>query len=243
MANLDALTASSLEALGDQYRAIAHNLANVNTSGYKRLRNSFAQYLIDQLTSDETSPPAGEISNTTTVDFSQGPVTRTGRPLDLAIEGEGLFVLETPEGNLYTRDGTFHTNELGRLVDSLGRGVAGEGGPVTVPSTVPLTTVQVGRDGTISAAGQTLGKLRLVKFAADDELFPVGGGAYRAPDGATPAAADAASVHQGFQESSNVNAVEEMVGLITVTRLYEANLKAVSVQDETMKNILQVALG
>lgn len=241
------VTASSLEALGDQYRAIAHNLANANTAGYKRLCSSFIQVLqqvqAGQSGGLDVEIPGGPVFDQITIDFSQGAMVRTGRPLDLALDGKGFFVLETPEGPLYARNGVFRTNPEGQLVDSSGRTVAGEGGPIVIPPTASTAAVRLSGDGSISVAGQSVGKLRLVQFAEETVLTPVGGNCFGAPDTAEASPATDTTVLQGFQEASNVRVVEELVGLITVSRHYEANIKAITVQDEQMKNILQVAMG
>jgi len=189
------------------------------------------------------SSGAGTITAETSIDFSQGNLVRTDQPLDLALEGKGFFVVETPDGPVYTRAGTFHVNHLGRLVDAAGRGVAGEGGPITVPNTVGFTETSVSPEGRVYAAGADIGKLRMVTFEDESALSSVGEGNYQAPTSAAPQPATKATVHQGFREASNVNVVEALVGLITVTRLYEANIKAIASQDEQMKTILQAALS
>lgn len=163
--------------------------------------------------------------------------------MDLGLEGKGFFVLETPEGPLYSRSGVFRTNAEGQLVDSSGRTIAGEGGPIVIPSTASTAAVGVSADGSISVAGQGVGKFRLVEFENEMDLVPVGGNCFRAPVDAVTTPATNTAVRQGFQEASNVRVVGELVGLITVTRLYEANLKAIQTQDETLKNILQVAMA
>ena len=125
------LIGSSLEALDKQYQALAHNLANASTAGFKKRTSLFAQELArkEAEASDAASPAEETISQTSVIDFTQGALQRTGRPLDLAIAGEGMFVLETPAGPLYTRNGVFQTNAQGQLVDFAGRTVAGQGGP------------------------------------------------------------------------------------------------------------------
>lgn len=232
-------TTSSLQALSDQYHAIAHNLANVNTAGYKRRCSSFVQLLQQAQTLSDIALIVDQVS----IDFSQGALTRTGRPLDVGLEGKGFFVLETPEGPLYSRSGVFRTNAEGQLVDSSGRTVAGEAGPIVIPTTASTAAVGVSADGSISVAGRGVGKFRLVEFENEMDLVPVGGNCFRAPVDAVTTPATNTAVRQGFQEASNVRIVGELVGLITVTRLYEANLKAIQTQDETMKNILQVAMA
>lgn len=230
---------SSLEALTDQYRTITENLANANTTGYKRRVTAFQQALASSLA---TTAPGGaatisNVTDRTSIDFTQGSMARTEAPLDLALDGSGLFVLETPTGPLYTRHGSFSLNSSNQLVDRAGRLVGGEGGPITIPTTVSLQNVSIDRDGTVAAEGKAIGKVKIVQFQDPTVLTPVGGNCYAAPKTAQQQPATAA-LHQGYQEGSNVNVVEEMVGLITVSRMYEANLKNVHAQDEQSKNLL-----
>jgi len=236
------MVAASLEGLTRQYEMLTHNLANASTAGYKRQSASFAQALeaAGAVLGGGSPPVAGE---TVTVDFSQGALRQTGSPLDLALDGKGFFVIETPEGELYTRNGSFRINSDRRLVDSDGRLVAGDGGPITLPEDVGMDKIAVAKDGSITAGSQNIGRLRIVDFPATSALLPVGGGCFRPLEGPAAQTAQGASVQQGFQESSNVSVVEEVVNLITVARMYEANLKSVQTQDEGYKALLQVAMG
>jgi flagellar basal body rod protein FlgG len=236
-------SASSLEALGHQYQTITHNLANASTTGYKRRRDLFTASLQRELANSAAPQIPSEIRCQTSVDFTQGALVQTGRALDLALDGSGLFVVDSPEGPRYTRNGSFQVNPQGQLVDFAGRPLAGQNGPIIVPSSQSPGKVQVSTDGTVSIAGQNIGKLRVVTFEDPKVLRPIDGTGFAAPPDAAPTDATKVAVHQGFQEASNVTVVEELVGLITVTRLYEANLKSINTQDERMKNILNVAMG
>jgi len=242
-----AATSSTLEALGRQYRAIAHNLANASTAGYKRRCTTFVQDLQQRmdigLGANGSSVTAGGIRAEISVDFTQGALTRTGRPLDLALKGKGFFVLETTQGPRYTRNGAFRTNQQGQLVDLLGRTVAGEGGPIVIPTSVSIPDLHVSQDGSVLADGRTIGKLRVVAFDEEGMLVAMGGNCFRASAETTANPAPDTVVLQGFREAANVRPVEELVDLIRVTRLYEANIKAMDTKDEKMKNILQVAMS
>jgi flagellar basal-body rod protein FlgF len=238
-----AATASSLQALNEQYRAISHNLANANTAGYKRRVTAFAQALSRQLAGGEPVGGGDLVLPVTGIDYSQAALNVTGRTLDLALAGDGFFVLETPEGPRYTRNGVFVTDDQGRLTDLSGRTVAGEGGPVTIPSSVSVSDVHVSPDGQVFAGEQNVGRLRLVRFDDNATLEPVGDNAFAAGEGAAPAPADNLQVHQGAKEASNVNTVEALIGLIMVTRLYEANLKSIATEDQRTRQLLQVAMS
>lgn len=231
---------SSMEALGRYYRVITHNLANANTTGFKRRVESMRQ----SLTSQPTTDTGGKIDGKTFIDFTQGRLIRTGRALDVALQGkDSFFVIETPEGPLYTRNGVFRLNAQRQLVNSDGQTVASESGPVTIPPNIGSDGINVSTGGQISAKGQSIGKFKIVQFDKPDLLRPVGNNRFSAPTSAGLKPAEKFTVHQGHQEGSNVSIVEELVNLITVTRLYEANAKSISAHDERMKSILKVAMG
>jgi flagellar basal body rod protein FlgG len=239
-------TSSSLQALTDHYTVITNNLANANTAGYKRRLSLFAETLANEIATGDDSDAAaigGTIIGEPSVDFTQGPINRTERPLDCAISGEGFFVLETPEGRRYTRNGVFNVNLNRQLVDLAGRLVAGTGGPISIPGDISPADVRINPDGAVSARGNQVGKLEIAVFEDDSVLLPVGANTYEAPSGLRPGSATAETqVVQGYQESSNVSIVNEMVNLISVARLYESNFKAIKTADEQMSNLLSVAV-
>ena len=178
------------------------------------------------------------------MDFSQGSLTQTGAALDLALQGRGFFVIKTLEGDLYTRCGKFRANGQRQIVDPSGRLVAGTGGgPIVLPASQSTSDVHVSQNGTIHAGDAPVGRLEIVDFDDLSLLTQKGNGCFEAAADAGRKEAEAPSVRQGFVESSNVSLVDELVGLITVSRLYEANLKSISVQDEQMKTILEVAMS
>jgi flagellar basal-body rod protein FlgG len=178
-------------------------------------------------------------------DFAQGNMVETGRPLDFALFGKGFFVIETPEGPLYTRSGIFQTNQNGQIVDSEGRIAAGEAGPISIPISVAHSQLNVSSDGSISSGDTVIGKFRLVDFGDNEnKLIPDGANCFRMPDDTiVPAAAEYIVVKQGYQESSNVSMVDELVDMIMVTRLYEANMKSISAQSQTSSSLMGVAMG
>jgi flagellar basal body rod protein FlgG len=244
MSDVTTQVSSSTDALIREFDIIAHNLANVSTVGYKRMCNAFSKSLEAQGTGLQTYSP-GEIDLTSAFDFSQGGIVETGRPLDFALHGKGFFVIETPTGPLYTRNGVFDTNQNGQIVDSLGRIVAGGAGPITIPSGVELSRLDVTSDGSISAEGQTFGKFRLVDFQDNEnKLVPAGDNCYQMPEqNVTGVAAEHIVVKNGYQEASNVQMVEELVDMLMVSRLYEANMKSVAAQQEATSSILSVAMA
>ena len=156
---------SGINALAKEYHTVAHNIANVNTAGFKRRVNSFSREMMGMASGGgDESLSAAEISAEGAVDFSQGSLVNSGRSLDVAILGKGFFVVETPDGPLYTRNGVFQFNTQGQLVDLNNRIVAGVGGPIVVPSNVSELDINVAGDGNVTANGSVLGKLRVVDF-------------------------------------------------------------------------------
>lgn len=229
-----------------EYHIITHNLANVSTAGYKRICNAFSKSLEAQEATEETYTP-GNIDLDSALDFSQGNIVETGRPLDFALYGKGFFVIETPDGLFYSRHGIFHINQNGQIVDSEGKLVAGQAGPITIPSGVGPSQINVSSDGSISAGGTIIGKFKLVDFKDNEnKLLPVGENCYAVSSGSEdiePVAAEYIVVKQGYQEASNVKIVDELVDMIMVSRLYEANMKLLSAQGEISSSIIGVIMG
>ncbi len=232
---------SSIEALRKEFETITHNLANVNTAGYKRRTNSFSRILQQHLGEKESG---GEIQLEGSFDFNQGALTQTHRSLDMAIYGKGFFVIETPDGPVYTRNGSFQLNQNGQLVDGLGRLVAGEAGPIGLPADTEVSQITISKDGAVSFDGAEAGRLRIVDFGEDErELVPCGHSSFRARNDAEPEPAQNAVIKQGYQEASNVQMIEELVDMIMVSRLYEANMKMITGTTEATRSLMSVAMG
>ncbi|MDI6869785.1 MAG: flagellar basal-body rod protein FlgF [Bacillota bacterium] len=225
---------------------IANNLANVTTNGFKRdelVGESFPALLLRRY-NDAASPgmgPAGyppvvgplslgAVATETATDWAPGPLTATGNPLDLGIAGEGLFVVQTPNGLRYTRDGAFTRNGEGLLVTEGGFPVLGEQGPIELGD----GEVQVAADGTVAVDGQVVDRLRLVRFPQGSRLVKEGDNLFATAAAGQPVDAGT-EVHQGFIERSNVNTVREMIGLIASVRSYEANQRLIQMEDELMQ--------
>ncbi len=241
MADIGAEVSASLSALTREFDIIAHNMANVSTAGFKRRCNSFTRALDAQ---SSTLEDQLEENADAAFDFSQGSLVQTDRALDFALYGKGFFVMESPEGPLYTRHGIFHTNQNGQIVDTEGRLVAGTSGPLIVPSSVDLSQIRVSDDGQVTAAGASIGQFRIVEFPDnEDQLLPAGLNCFLAPEGVEPVDALDAMVKQGYKEASNVKLVDELVNMIMVSRLYEANMKLVSAAREATSSMMSVAMG
>lgn len=209
--------------------AVANNLSNANTNGFRAEREFFRDAI--------TGPNAANSQLNTAVnnfgilggnhiDLSQGQMVRTGNPLDLAIEGNGFFAVQDKQGNTqYTRDGSFQRSTTGMLTTSQGEPVLNaQGKGITVP-TGPVT---IAGDGTVSVNGGIAGRIGVFSFPSDTPLVPEGVSRYQAPP-KTAKLATGAAVHQGMVEGSNQNVVQGTLQLIMVQRQAEMMMKAVSV--------------
>ena len=249
---------TGLDAQQTRMNVISNNLANVNTTGFKRDRAVFEDLLYQNIRqaggqTDATSQaPTGLMLGTgvrvvaTEKLHSQGNMVNSQNPLDIAIAGDGFFQIAQADGTLaYTRDGNFKLSATGQVVTS--------GGALLQPAiTVPTTaaSVTVGRDGTVSvelSAGgqQVLGQLQLARFVNPSGLQSMGQNLMKetpasgVPQVVRPTPSGAGSLMQGTLEASNVNVVEEMVNMIETQRAYEINSKAISAVDGMLKYINQ----
>ena len=217
---------------------IARNLAHVDMPGYRR--QFIAQESFQRLV-DASSDPSADLGLGTQVrdvytDFGPGPLEFTGNQLDLAITGDGFFVLDGPDGPLYTRNGVFRLNGTnGQLVNSGGLPVRG---PITLP---PGTTeITIANDGSVLADGAPIGQLEVVRFANPELLQLAGTTLFQAPLGITPEP-DEGEVHQGYRERSNVQVIDELVMMIAGLRYYEAAQRALRSLDEALQQNTQAA--
>ena len=210
-------TCAGLRAQSQALEVAAHNLANLNTAGFRGQQVSF-QSLVALVNPAATNLLNQAINNYgvlqgTHLDLSAGNVETTGNPLDVAVEGEGFFAVQTGRGVRYTRGGSFRVSSSGELVTAAGDPVLGQAGTIHVPTGV----LSIGNDGTLSVAGAVAGKIQLTEFVPGTELTSEGDGLLLAPaNRAQPARRTV--VRQGALESSNVNAIRAMTELIGVQR-------------------------
>ena len=222
----------------EQHASVANNIANVSTTGFRAQINAFQAVPV---IGEEAATRAFVISTTPGADFRAGPSSETGGDLDVAIKGDGWLVVQTEAGEAYTRAGNLQVAPDGQVTGAAGLPVLGDGGPLVIP---PGSTVSIAANGLVSArvpgSGATglveVGRLKLVNPAAG-ELVRGADGLFRMADGLPPADADAAvKVASGFLEGSNVNAVDAMVDMITVSRLLEMQMKALQTADENAQS-------
>jgi flagellar basal body rod protein FlgG len=213
---------------------IAHNLAHVNVPGFRRSVVSFSSFETALQNALQDSDRLGTRIDTVETDFSPGKIETTGRALDVALMGDGFFVLEGPDGLLYTRNGVLAVSADGRLVNAEGIPVRGTSGPLVLPPGTTESQIAITTDGTVVANHQPVGQLNLVRFADAQQLVAAGTTSFRAPAGAAPLPYEGAVV-QGGRESSNVVAVEELVRMIAGLRYFEASQRALRTISEAVQ--------
>jgi flagellar basal-body rod protein FlgF len=216
-------------ALERQLAVVANNIANVNTTGYKADQAKFEEFLrspahIDHFTGADRRL-SFVVDRATFHDFGQGPVERTGNPLDLALDGNSFFVVQANGNERYTRNGAFQINAQGQLVTNDGHQVIGTTGPITFqPNDQDISIARDGtvtvREGNNTAVDSVRGKLRLASFEQPQRLSKLGANLFAAPNGVVAQDAVNPSVRQGSVEKSNVSGVAEMAKMIEVMRAY-----------------------
>jgi flagellar basal-body rod protein FlgG len=233
---------------------IANNLANVNTTGFKKANVQFQEMMYDtqespgaSSTDSSTTPTGTQVGYgskpvATERNFSQGSLQQTGNTYDVAIQGTGFFKITLPDGTYaYTRDGSFLVNSDGQIVTNQGYIVAGAG---TIDP--KAENVTIGADGTISAtvngSAVKISPITITTFPNPEGLNSMGDNLYQetqasgtAIDGQTPGTNGIGTLAQGYTETSNVSVVEEMVNMIQAQRAYEINSKAVQASDDMMQ--------
>ena len=254
------ISKTGLDAQQTQMDVTANNLANVSTNGFKKTRAVFEDLLYQTIrqpgaqSSQQTQLPSGLQLGTgvkpvaTERLFTQGNLQQTSNPMDVAIQGNGFFQVQMPDGTAaYTRDGAFQVNAQGQIVTS-------SGFPIQPPITVPANTltVTISRDGVVSAtrAGQTapteLGQIQLSSFVNPAGLQSMGENLYietaasGTPGTNAPGTNGLGLLNQGYVETSNVNVVEELVGMIQTQRAYEINSKAIQSSDQMLQKLAQL---
>jgi flagellar basal-body rod protein FlgF len=235
-------------ALNRELEAVANNIANLNTSGFKADGTIFEEFLMPVARDNQFNVADRRVSfvrdRATWHDLGQGPVQKTGNPLDVAIEGDAFFVVQTPRGERFTRNGSFQINANGELVTAEGDRVLGEGGPIQFQNTD--NTVNIAQDGSVRVregsnanVDSARGKLRLVSFEQPRRLQKDGGSRFQAPADMQPQPAQRAMVTQGAVEKSNVRAVIEMTRMIEITRTYTQVAQMLQQQSEMRRDSIE----
>lgn len=220
---------SAMQANSRRVEIIADNLANLSTTAYKRRTSAVGAF--ENALGGKTQPL---LKTHTRWDFDQGVLVRNGEPYSLALYGNGFFAVEGKDGELYTRNGNFHVDEAGAIKTEDGMPLAWErkSGAIDPHG----QSVVVGTDGTVTQAGQQLGKLRIVDFDDRQRLTIGERGYFRAPRGLRTRPADG-EVHQGALESSNASAVSEVIELVEAQRAFELASNVLSQNDQSYRRL------
>lgn len=233
---------SSMLANQRKMNIISNNLANIDTTGYKKdegIQESFPEMMISLI---EKGKPARKIGSLGTgvrlqetyTDFNQGSMIQTGNRLDLAIEGDGFFVVQTPEGLRYTRNGNFSLKENGQIVSNQGYPVMGENGPI---QTIDGRDISINSRGQLYFDGLRGDRFLVVDFPETNQLTKIGDNLFASElEGEEQAAGF--QIQQGYLEKSNINMVQEMVKMIETSRYYDVNQKVISAYDGTLDKVV-----
>jgi flagellar basal-body rod protein FlgG len=254
------ISKTGLDAQQTQMDVVANNLANVSTNGFKRSRAVFEDLLYQNIrqpgaqSSQQTQIPSGLQIGTGVRPVAaerihtQGNLAQTGNKLDVAIQGNGFFPVQMPDGSTgYTRDGSFQTDAQGQMVTSSGYVVQPA---ITIPANA--ASVTIGQDGVVSVTQPgsvtpvQIGTMQLASFVNPSGLQSMGQNLYvetassGAPVTTAPGVNGAGTLGQGFVETSNVNVVEELVNMIQTQRAYEINSKAITTSDQMLQKLAQI---
>ena len=220
-------------ALARELDVIANNMANVGTNGFKARSARFNEIILPVAKADAFKPLDRPLSYVvdkgTPLDLSQGMIERTGNPLDVALKGDNYLVVQTPNGERYTRAGSLTVDRQGRLVTQTGLPVMGDSGPITFGTSE--YAMNIAADGTVSSDQGTRGKLRMVRFADPSVLASEGSNLFSATAAAQPAGPQA-RLEPGAIERSNVKAVVELTRLMEVQRSYQSVASMIGKSDD-----------
>ncbi|KHE91525.1 MAG: flagellar basal-body rod protein FlgF [Candidatus Scalindua rubra] len=226
------LASSGLDAYANVQETIARNLANANTVGFKKNMISF-KTIMSETNGTETST----IQTNYGIDYSYGNLTYTGNTLNMAIDGDGFFALETAKGIRYTRNGQFQISNTGEVVTDTGAKVLGQAGPIVIPK--GGGEIIIDKKGIININGKEIGRLTITNFNDLTKLEPTGDSTFAAPEDSIDNTGEAKfNVAQGYLESSNVSVVTEMVDMITNMRSYEASNNVIKTFSDLMERLI-----
>lgn len=216
---------------------VTENLANVNTVGHKGGHVAFTEVLAD-VTQQQKERPGGLVAiGEQRTDFSQGMMRQTENPLDLAIDGEGFFAIETPRGIRFTRQGTFTRSADGTIVSAIGDPLLGENGPIRVTG----KDVQIAANGQVTSEGSVVDKIQLARFSDPRVLEKEGHTLFRAPKEAAQPVTDAGdnvNILQGYVEEANVTPIDALVSLIATQRQFEVYVRAMKTMDAATEKVI-----
>ncbi|HLP16646.1 MAG TPA: flagellar basal-body rod protein FlgF [Bacteroidota bacterium] len=239
-------SASGMQPHSVKMEIIANNLANIDTTGFKK-DNVFLQVLDEQQMLQRQNSGLGELSSLDArefTDYSQGSFNTTNNPFDVALLGDGFFAVETPEGVRYTRNGNFSLAQDGTIQNSSGYAVLGTAGVLKIDNWSKLASadISISQHGELMVDKVLVGKLRVVDFPKPYQLEKSGTSLFKPKaTTVTPVEADPNTVvKQGMLEESNIDAIEEMVAMIELNRSYETDQRMTTIQDGTLDKALDI---
>jgi flagellar basal-body rod protein FlgF len=236
MENAVYTTLTRQSGLNREMQIVANNIANAATTGFKQEGVIFSEYIRRTKGADSISMASARVGETL---LSQGELTKTGGAYDLAIEGDGFFMVQAPEGNRLTRAGMFTPDAQGNLVTADGFPVLDPGeAPIFVPS--DDGPVNISPDGTISANGQPVGQIGLFVPTDQRGMIREGSVLFRADAGVEPA--ENSHVLQGFLEASNVDPISQLARMIEVQRAYEMGQSFMDSEDERIRTAMKTLI-
>lgn len=237
MENSSYIALSLLSAVRREMDIVANNVANANTPGFRGEGMLFVEHLAELGASLAAEEEISFVEPTTMYRSpAPGPLTNTANPLDLAIQGEAYFVVQTPDGPRYTRNGHFRLDAGGQLVTQSGRAVLSAGN-APIQFAPEDSNIVVAGDGTVSTENGEVGRLNLVRFADPQALRKLGDGLYDAA-GMAPEAATDAEIVQGMIEGSNVQPVIEITRMIELNRVYQLTQKLIEKEDRLQQEMI-----
>jgi flagellar basal-body rod protein FlgF len=224
---------SRQDALIRQMEVVANNVANVNTTGYKRQQMVFDDYMAKTQPGQRTD---FVIDRGSFRDVTNGSLVQTSNPLDIALEGNGYIPVQTPQGTMYTRAGAFELNAEGELVNASGfKVLSGDGQPIVIPP--EAKDIQIDKEGNIRTDIGQAGQIQAMVFKDEQELTEKGNGLYQSKE--TPQPEPATRIVQGAVERSNVQPVVEMTQMVEVLRAYQQTGRLLESEHERMRNAIR----
>ncbi len=237
MENLSYIALSRQVTLFREMNLTANNIANINTPGFKKQSMLFVEHLNQANNAGSVDNKISQVNDYGSYrDNGQGALHKTDNSLDLAIQGEGFFVIKTPEGQKYSRAGSFTLNSQREIVTKDGHKVMGDGGPLIIPEEASYITVT--EDGTVNTNSGEVGKIKLVTFNNLNNVVPTGNNLFESTkDKETPVTNP--SIQQGMIEKSNVQPVLEMTRMIEIQRMFEMTQNLVKNHHDLQRTTIQ----
>jgi flagellar basal-body rod protein FlgF len=235
---------TGMKPMMNKMEVIANNLANINTNGFKRdsvFIDAMKNAGIEQA---QGKPDLSGFDVRQVVDFAEGSFVQTNNPLDVGLQGRGFFVIDTPSGKQYTRNGNFNVSVDGRVVTQQGYSVAGINGCIQFPEahTLAKENISVSETGEVSLGTKVLGKFQIVDFEDLSKLDKAGDTFFKtdAREISVDSGSNRVVVKQGYLEESNVDGIEEMIAMIELSRTFEASQRVLQSQDSTLDKTMEV---